>query len=72
MSWKWFEIWVDSSQKPPYVLLVMPGERGAEPFVIIDPQEGRKRVFGASSYDDVRLWLLEDEYERVSERIEIG
>ena len=55
---------------PPYVLLLLRSE-GTDSFVIVDPQEGGKRVFGASTYDEARIWLLEDEYERASERLEV-
>jgi len=37
-------------------------------FCIFYPTEGYKIVFTSSSYQEVKMWLLEDEYERVEGR----
>ncbi|BAZ83339.1 hypothetical protein PN497_20410 [Sphaerospermopsis kisseleviana CS-549] len=36
---------------------------------ILDPTENYKIVFACSSYEEAKLWLLEDEYERVEGRV---
>ncbi|MCG6154167.1 hypothetical protein [Rubinisphaera margarita] len=63
---EWYEIWADCGLSPPYLLLVH-ADVGA--YNVIDPQEGGKVVFSAGEYESVKLWLLEDEYERMSERV---
>lgn len=62
----WYEVWADDTGSPPYLLMV---ESLAAGFRVIDPQEGRRTIFEATTYDEVRLWLLEDEYTRVMGRI---
>lgn len=62
----WYEIWADCGLSPPYLLLV---HADATPYDVIDPQEGGKLVFRADDYESAKLWLLEDEYERLSERV---
>jgi hypothetical protein len=36
---------------------------------IIDPAESYKIIFSSISYEEAKLWLLEDEYERVDGRL---
>jgi len=59
MKTNWYEIWVDEGLSVPYVLLLRPTERA---FEILDPAQGNKKAFEAQSYEDARMWLLEDEY----------
>ena len=61
----WFEIWVDTSHTPLYVLIVQAD--GAD-INVFDPQENHRKVFTAQDYDTVRYWLLEDEFEMVRGR----
>lgn len=56
----WFEIWVDTTHRPPYVLVVQSDGANID---VLDPQENGKKVFTATDYDIVRFWLLEDEFE---------
>lgn len=65
----WYEVWADDTAAPPYLLMV---ESLAAGFRVIDPQENRRTIFEATTYDEVRLWLLEDEYTRVMGRIGDG
>jgi hypothetical protein len=64
----WFELWVDDSIRPAYVLLVEPRESGEE-CVVIDPKESYAIIFRGQSYDAVRAWLQEDEYRLVDGRM---
>jgi hypothetical protein len=64
----WFEVWADAGLEPPYLLLTMP-DKAKGIFVVLDPQDGGKQVFAAESYDELRLWLLEDEYDKVLGRM---
>lgn len=61
----WFEVWADSGQTPPYVLIVQ--SDGAD-IDVFDPQESRSKIFTAQAYETVRDWLLEDEFEMVRGR----
>lgn len=65
---RWYELWADEGLSPPYVLVVEPTGTG---FRVTDPAEKGHLVFEALTYDDVKLWLLEDEYVRVSGRMEL-
>ena len=61
----WIEVWVDRTAGP-YVLVVRPDP--TEGFVVLDPREDYRVVFADESYDEVKMWLLEDEYEMVRGR----
>lgn len=63
---KWLEVWADLTD-PPYLLLVQPGPDG-EGVVVMDIKEDFKVVYRGQTYEDVRWWLLEDEYEMVRGR----
>ena len=69
MNAAWFEVWGDLGLSPPYLLIVMAYEGADSIYEAIDPQAECKCVYRASSYDKVRYWLGEDEYEHLSERI---
>lgn len=62
-NWDFTELWVDPTASPPYVLLLLCDEQGN--CIIYDPAQNYQVVFTGSSYQDAKLWLLEDEYERV-------
>ena len=69
MSRDWYEVWVDESADVPYALFVFPDTTRTGGIVIIDPKEGDKVVYVASTYEEAKLWLLEDEYTRVEGRM---
>ena len=69
---QWYEVWVDDSIDPPYVLLVLPSCEKVSTFEVRDPKENYAIVFQANSYQTVKLWLLEDEYTLASGRMLIG
>ena len=59
MKTNWYEVWADEGTPVPYLLVLRPAEHA---FEILDPGAGNEKVFEAPSYDDARIWLLEDEY----------
>lgn len=59
MNIEWYEVWADETQTPPYILLVRPA---ANRFDIFDPAEGYKIVRSFDDYQEMSLWLSEDEY----------
>lgn len=59
MSNSWYEIWADEGQAVPYVVILRPSTNG---FEVLDPVEQNSRIHEASTYDDARMWLLEDEF----------
>lgn len=63
----WYEVWADEGIFPPYVLLVF-GRGGA--FEVYDPIE-KRTAYQASTYEDTKNWLLEDEYTQVQGRMNI-
>jgi hypothetical protein len=66
MTQSWYEVWADEGLTPPYVLLVL--AQGGRSFVIFDPKDN-KIIHEAPAYENVKLWLLEDEYRRVDGRM---
>ena len=66
-SWNFLEVWVDSMQSPPYLLLVLGDESGR--CNILDPADRYKLVKNYDTYDQAQLWLLEDEYEPLEGRL---
>jgi hypothetical protein len=69
MNRDWYEVWVDESTDVPYVLFMLPDAARAGGVVIIDPKVGDKVVYAAGTYEEAKLWLLEDEYTRVEGRM---
>jgi hypothetical protein len=69
MTSKWYEVWADDGQLFPYVLIVVPKYDATGSIQILDPNENFKIVYRASDYEAAKLWLLEDEYTRVSGRM---
>jgi hypothetical protein len=61
----WYEVWADEGVPIPYLLLLRPAESTIE---ILDPAAGHERIFESPSYEDARMWLLEDEYVLVARR----
>jgi len=67
-NWEFTELWVDSTASPPYVLILLGDKSGTS--CVYDPAENYQVVFSSSTYEEAKLWLLEDEYERVERRIQ--
>lgn len=65
VDWTFLEVWVDTSL--PYVLLLL-SDRAAH-WYVYDPADQYKVIFASPDYEEVKLWLLEDEYELVKGRI---
>ncbi|CCQ52523.1 hypothetical protein WH8501_12665 [Crocosphaera watsonii WH 8501] len=66
-NWILTEIWIDSTAIPPYILVLLGDEQ--DNFAIYDPKENYQLIYACSSYEEAKLWFLEDEYERVEGRI---
>ena len=66
-DWNFLEVWVDSMQSPPYILLLL-GDK-MEGCYIIDPSEHYGLVKAFQNYEEAQLWLLEDEYEPLEGRL---
>jgi hypothetical protein len=64
----WYEAWSDESFDVPYILIMGQLKNGGE-IMIFDPKEDNKIVFRSNSYDEAKLWLLEDEYTMVDGRM---
>ena len=65
-SWNFLEVWIDAMQSPPYVLLLLGDEAGM--CHVFDPAVNYGLVTSCKSYEEAKLWLLEDEYEPLEER----
>ena len=66
-SWDFLEFWTDPTAWPPYALVLLGKESGE--CQIVDPSEKYKAVFRGASYNEAKMWLLEDDYERVEGRL---
>ena len=66
-TFAWFELWVEEVSCPPYLLILLGGERH---FAILDPLEGNRIAYRPTSYDDACNWLSEDEFNRSGDRTE--
>lgn len=66
-EYAWFEIWVDDTAEPPYVLILRSDAEETK-FDIYDPGEKTIRD-SVSSYQDAMFWLTEDEYTKVNGRM---
>jgi hypothetical protein len=65
-DWKFIETWIDPTSEIPYVLLLIADEAGE--YKIYDPKENYTVIFASSSYEEVKNFLVEDEYEQVRGR----
>ena len=65
-SWEFTELWIDPTASPPYTMILLSDRTGNTG--IYDPAQNYQVVFSSVTYEDARLWLLEDEYERVNGR----
>ncbi|MGH7998553.1 MAG: hypothetical protein ACREPR_03760 [Brasilonema sp.] len=66
-NWQFTEVWVDPTASPPYVLILLSDSSGKS--CIYDPNQNYQLVFKSDTYEEAKLWLLEDEYERVQGRL---
>jgi len=66
-NWEFTEVWIDAMLSPPYLLLLLGDSEGN--CRIYDPAQGYKIVFSGNSYEEAKLWLLEDEYEPIEGRL---
>lgn len=64
-----FEVWANGCHNPPRVLLVVSGGAGG-PIRVLDPSNGNVEVFAAEEFLEVVDYLSEEDYERVSGRME--
>jgi len=69
MKEPWFEVWIDDSITPPYVLLVGLDSKQLDSVMVYDPNKNYSVIHQGENYEETRLWLLEDEYTRVEGRI---
>lgn len=65
-EWEFAEIWVDPWLSPPYILMLVKEQSGK--FSIQNPAQSYKTIFTCDTYEEAQMWLLEDEYERVTGR----
>ncbi len=65
-EWEFAEIWVDPYLSPPYILMLIKEQSGK--FSIQNPVESYRTIFTGDTYEEAQMWLLEDEYERVTGR----
>jgi hypothetical protein len=65
-EWEFAEIWVDPWLSPPYILMLVKERSGK--FSIQNPAQNYKSIFTSDTYEESQMWLLEDEYERVTGR----
>jgi hypothetical protein len=71
MIHEWYEVWAEETDGVPYLLILSPSLTERDKFVIIDPKENNRVVDVLPDYDSARLWLLEDEFILVRERMSI-
>jgi hypothetical protein len=67
---RWFEAWFTESSgiEPSYLLIMRLDESRPGLVVVLGPQLGYQIVHQGHSYEEARLWLLEDEYSLVTGR----
>ncbi|WP_293135722.1 hypothetical protein [Microcoleus sp. bin38.metabat.b11b12b14.051] len=66
-EWEFAEIWADTLISPPYILMLVKEKSGK--FCIHNPAQNYKVIFTSDDYESAKMWLLEDEYERLNSRI---
>jgi hypothetical protein len=62
MTYDWYEVWVSDTTDIPYVLLLLHDPDRSNAMIIVDPKEDNKIVHTTSTYEEAKLWLLEDEF----------
>ena len=66
-NWQFTELWIDPTASPPYTLILLSDAAGNS--CVYDPAQNYQAIF-SGTYPEAKLWLLEDEYERVNGRFE--
>ncbi len=66
-DWDFLEFWADPTAWPPYALILLGKNSGV--CQIVDPAAGYQTQITCASYEEAKLWLLEDEYERIEGRL---
>ena len=66
-EWEFAEIWADTLISPPYILRLIKEFLGN--FCIHNHAQNYKFIFSSDNYEAAKMWLLEDEYERLNSRI---
>ena len=66
-EWEFAEIWVDPLISLPYILMLVKEFLGN--FCIHNQAQNYKVIFSSDNYEAAKMWLLEDEYERLNSRI---
>ncbi|MTJ51059.1 hypothetical protein [Dolichospermum sp. UHCC 0259] len=66
-EWEFAEIWVDTPIFPSYILMIVKEQSGK--LSIHNPAQNYKIIFASDNYEAAKMWLLEDEYERLNNRI---
>jgi hypothetical protein len=66
-EWEFAEIWADTLISPPYILMLVKENSGK--FCIHNQAQNYKVIFFSDNYEAAKMWLLEDEYERLNSRI---
>lgn len=67
IEWEFAEIWADTLISPPYILMLVKEKSGK--FCIHNPAQNYQVIFSSDNYEAAKMWLLEDEYERLNSRI---
>ncbi len=65
-DWEFTELWIDPTASPPYTLILLSDRTGQTS--VYDPAQNYQAIFSSPTYEKAKLWLLEDEYERVDGR----
>ena len=66
-NWEFTELWIDPTASPPYILILLSDSYGKS--CVYDPSQNYCLLFTSDNYEEAKLWLLEDEYERVEGRL---
>ena len=68
-SEKWFEVWcVDGVEHiPAYLVIVAPSPKSPSQIIVFDLDKD-EILYQSNVYEDVREWLLEDEFSMVKGR----
>jgi hypothetical protein len=64
-EWEFAEIWVDPLIS--YILILVKEQSGK--FCIHNPAQNYKIIFTSDNYEAAKMWLLEDDYERLNRHI---
>ena len=65
---EWFEVWAHAGSLT-CLFVVQPHPSQGGRIVVLDPKEVDRVVFDGENYEEVKLWLLEDEFSMVRGRI---